>query len=151
MSDNFDWVLQSIGVLSVQCPNHPDRHSGHYHWKPRESQSAGRQVEVDNRSLDRRRGDQDLGLCPVSLGPGGGDYGPQSRGPSGSYFDRPALTEQQAHDVVENAVKKWNPDLEVGKIKDGGSFFEAEILTEEKEVFGRLAVDKQSGQIRVIY
>jgi hypothetical protein len=53
--------------------------------------------------------------------------------------------------VVENAVKKWNPGLEVGKIKDGGSFFEAEVLTEEKEVFGRLAVDKQSGQIRVIY
>jgi hypothetical protein len=90
--------------------------------------------------------------CALSGGaPGGGDYAPQSRGPSGSYFDRPALTEQQAHDVVENAVKKWNPDLEVGKIKDGGSFFEAEILTEEKEVFGRLAVDKQSGQIRVIY
>ncbi len=98
--------------------------------------------------------------CALSGGaPGGGDYapqsrgqsGPQSRGPSGSYFDRPALTEQQAHDVVENAVKKWNPDLEVGKIKDGGSFFEAEVLTEEKEVFSRLAVDKQSGQIRVIY
>jgi hypothetical protein len=90
--------------------------------------------------------------CALSGGtPGGGDYGPQSRGPSGSYFDRPALTEQQAHDVVEKAVKKWNPDLEVGKIKDGGSFFEAEVLTEEKEVFGRLAVDKQSGQIRVIY
>ena len=92
--------------------------------------------------------------CGCALGggtPGGGDYGPQSRGPSGSYFDRPALTEQQAKDVVEKAVKKWNSDLEVGKIKDGGSFFEAEILTEEKEVFGRLAVDKQSGQIRVIY
>jgi len=90
--------------------------------------------------------------CALSGGaPGGGDYGPQSRGPSGSYFDRPALTEQQAHDVIKNAVKKWNPDLEVGKIKDEGGFFEAEILTEEKEVFGRLAVDKQSGQIRVIY
>ena len=100
--------------------------------------------------------------CGCALGggtPGGGDYTPQSRvpsepqsrGPSGSYFDRPALTEQQAHDVVENAVKKWNPGLEVGKIKDEGSFFEAEILTEEKDVFGRLAVDKQSGQIRVIY
>ena len=92
--------------------------------------------------------------CGCALGggaPGGGDYGPQSRGPSGSYFDRPALTEQQAHDVIQNAVKKWNPGLEVGKIKDEGSFFEAEILTDEKEVFGRLAVDKQSGQIRVIY
>lgn len=83
--------------------------------------------------------------------PGGGDYGPQARGPSGSYFDRPALTEQQAHDLLANAVKKWNPDLEVGEIKDGGNFYEAEILTEEKKVFGRLGVDKQSGQIRVIY
>ena len=83
--------------------------------------------------------------------PGGGDYAPQSRGPSGSYFNRPALTQQQAHDVLENTIKNWNPDLRVGEIKDGGSFYEAEILTETKEVFGRLAVDKQSGQIRVIY
>ena len=90
--------------------------------------------------------------CAFSSGaPGGGDYGPQSRAPSGSYFDRPALTEQQAHDVVERAIKKWNPDLEVGEITDSGDFYEAKILTAEKRIFSRLAVDKKTGQISVIY
>ena len=90
--------------------------------------------------------------CAFSSGdPGGGDYGPQSQAPSGSYFGRPALTEQQAHDVIERAVKKWRADLEVGEIRDGGDFYEAKILTAEKKVFSRLAVDKKSGQISVIY
>ena len=90
--------------------------------------------------------------CAFSSGtPGGGDYGPQSQGPSGSYFDRPALTEQQAHDVLERAIKKWRNDLEVGEITDGGNFYEAKILTPDKKVFSRLAVDKKSGQISVIY
>jgi hypothetical protein len=90
--------------------------------------------------------------CAFSSGaPGGGDYGPQSQAPSGSYFDRPALTEQQAHDVLERAVKKWRTDLEVGEITDGGNFYEAKILTADKKVFSRLAVDKKSGQISVIY
>ena len=90
--------------------------------------------------------------CAFSSGtPGGGDYGPQSQRPSGSYFDRPALTEQQARDVLERAVKKWRNDLEVGEITDGGDFYEAKILTAEKQVFSRLAVDKKSGQISVIY
>jgi hypothetical protein len=90
--------------------------------------------------------------CAFSSGdPGGGDYGPQSQGPSGSYFDRPALTEQQAHDVIEQAVKRWRTDLEVGEITDSGDFYEAKILTAEKKIFSRLAVDKKTGQISVIY
>lgn len=83
--------------------------------------------------------------------PGGGDYVPQKRNQVGSYFDRPALTKAQAYDVLVNHVKKINPDLEIGEIKDGGSFFEAEILSVDKEIVERLAVDKESGQLRVIY
>jgi hypothetical protein len=82
---------------------------------------------------------------------GGGDYTPQQRSQVGSYFNRPALTKEQAYDVLANHVKKINPDLEIGEIKDGGGFYEAEILSEEKEVVERLAVDKKSGQLRVIY
>ncbi len=82
---------------------------------------------------------------------GGGDYVPQQRSQVGSYFNRPALTKAQAYDVLANHVKKINPDLEIGEIKDGGGFYIAEILSEEKEVVERLAVDKQSGQLRVIY
>ena len=82
---------------------------------------------------------------------GGGDFVPQQRSQVGSYFNRPALTKAQAYDVLANHVKKINPDLEIGEIKDGGGFYEAEILSEEKEVVERLAVDKKSGQLRVIY
>ena len=82
---------------------------------------------------------------------GGGDYVPQKRNRVDSYFNRPALTKAQAYDVLVNHVKKINPDLEIGEIKDGGSFYEAEILSADKEVVERLAVDKESGQLRVIY
>jgi hypothetical protein len=82
---------------------------------------------------------------------GGGDYVPQQRSQVGSYFNRPALTKEQAYDVLANHVKKINPDLEIGEIKDGGGFYEAEVLSQEKEVVERLAVDKKSGQLRVIY
>ena len=83
--------------------------------------------------------------------PGGGDYVPQKRNQVESYFNRPALTKAQAYDVLVNHVKKTNPDLEIGEIKDSGSFYEAEILSADKEVVERLAVDKDSGQLRIIY
>jgi hypothetical protein len=51
---------------------------------------------------------------------------------------------------VANHVKRWNPELEVGDIKDAGNFFAAEILSPENEVMGRLAVDKQSGRLMII-
>ena len=82
---------------------------------------------------------------------GGGDFVPQQRSSVGSYFNRPALTKEQAFDVLSNHVKKINPDLEIGELKDGGGFYEAEVLSQEKEVVERLAVDKKSGQLRVIY
>jgi hypothetical protein len=62
-----------------------------------------------------------------------------------------SLTKEQAYDVLANHVNKINPDLEIGVIKDGGGFYMAEILSEDKEVVERLAVDKKSGQLRVIY
>ena len=83
--------------------------------------------------------------------PGGGNYVPQKRNQEGSYFNRPALTKAQAYDVLVNHVKKIDPNLEIGEINDVGSFYEAEILSADKEVVERLAVDKDSGQLRVIF
>jgi hypothetical protein len=82
--------------------------------------------------------------------PGGGDFAQNEGGTSDSYFNRPALTKEQAHDLVANHVKRWNPELEVGDIKDAGNFFAAEILSPENEIMGRLAVDKQSGRLMII-
>ena len=81
---------------------------------------------------------------------GGGDYTPQQRGSRGAFNNRESLTKEQAYDIVSNHVKKLNPNLSVGEIIDAGSFFEAEILSEAKEVIERLAVDKRSGRIMPI-
>jgi hypothetical protein len=84
--------------------------------------------------------------------PGGQDYVPQKRAqidpnsPNG-----PSLTEDQAFDLVATHIKRFNPDLEVGKINDAGSFYEVEILSAQSEVIERLAVDKWSGSLRPLY
>ena len=92
--------------------------------------------------------------CSYRAGdPGGGDFAPQRRGAPGApgaYFNRPALTKEQAKDLVTRYVKRWNPELEIGEIKDAGSFYEAEVLSGNKEVVGRLAVDKGSGRLMII-
>jgi hypothetical protein len=82
---------------------------------------------------------------------GGGDYVPQRRGLSDSFANRaPALTQEQAHDVVANQVKKLNPDLKVGRLQDAGSYYEAEVLGVNGDVVQRLGVDKESGRMMVI-
>ena len=89
--------------------------------------------------------------CSYRTGdPGGGDFVPQRRDAPGAYFNRPALTKEQAQDLVTRYIKKWNPELEIGEIKDAGNFYEAEVLSGNKELVGRLAVDKQSGRLMII-
>jgi hypothetical protein len=82
--------------------------------------------------------------------PGGGDYVPKWRPPTGS-FDGPSLTKEQAFDIVANHIKKFNPNLQVGQIKDAGPFYEVEILSDGREVVERLGVDKQSGSLQPLY
>ena len=82
---------------------------------------------------------------------GGKDYVPQKRGSTGPLASRATLTKEQAYDIVANHIQKLNPNLEVGDIKDAGRFYEAEVLSEGKEVIERLAVDKQSGRLMPIY
>ena len=82
---------------------------------------------------------------------GGKDYVSQKRGSTGPLANRSTLTKEQAYDIVANHIKKLNPNLEVGDIKDAGRFYEAEVLSEGKEVIERLAVDKQSGRLMPIY
>lgn len=82
---------------------------------------------------------------------GGDDYVPQRRGPTtGSLYNKPFLTKEQAYDVVDNHVRKLNPALRIGQINDEGSYYQAEILAESGEVVQRLGVDKESGQIMLL-
>ena len=79
---------------------------------------------------------------------GGGDYVPQRRGLSDSLASRaPALTQEQAHDVVANHIKRLNPNLRIGQVQDAGSYYEAEVLGASGDVVQRLGVDKETGRM----
>jgi len=93
------------------------------------------------------------GPDPVSAcnwgSPGGQDYVPQKRAPGGgeTAYNAPSMTKEQAYDVIASHIKKVNPNLSIGKINDAGSFYEAEIISENNEVVERLGVDKRSGRL----
>ncbi|MBK5102387.1 MAG: hypothetical protein JJE15_15605 [Desulfobacteraceae bacterium] len=92
------------------------------------------------------------------MGPGmmhrGWGMGPQY-GPQGvpQYQQPPKpLEEKEVKELVENYVKSTrNPNLKLGKIKDVGSSFEAEIVTKDGSLADKIAVDKGSGWMRSMY
>ena len=101
-------------------------------------------------------GMQDASACMMGA-PGGGDYYmpqrqymPQGQNPIGRQAQRPALTQEQARQIVTTHVQKLNPGLTVGQINDAGGFYEAEILSRENETVQLLGVDKFSGRIMLI-
>ena len=84
-------------------------------------------------------------------GQGGGQgYVPQRRDSNGFMAQKQALTEEQARNIVTKYVKRLNPNLEVGNLKDNGSFYEAEIIAEDKEVIQLVGIDKRSGRLIVL-
>jgi hypothetical protein len=84
-------------------------------------------------------------------GQGGGQgYVPQRRDSNGFLAQKQVLTEEQARDIVTKYVKRLNPTLEVGNVKDNGSFYEAEIIAEDNEVIQLVGIDKQSGRLIVL-
>ena len=78
---------------------------------------------------------------------GGSDYVPQRRDSGELLANKSAVSEDQARDIVTNYVKKLNPNLEIGKIKDNGGFYEVEIVDEGQEIVQLLGVDKRSGRL----
>jgi len=78
---------------------------------------------------------------------GGGAYVPQRRDSGELLANKSAVSENQARDIVTNYVKKLNPNLEIGKIKDNGGFYEVEIVDEDHEIVQLLGVDKRSGRL----
>ena len=84
-------------------------------------------------------------------GQGGGQgYVPQRRDSNGFMAQKQALTEEQARNIVTKYVKRLNPNLEVGNLKDNGSFYEAEIIAEDNEVIQLVGIDKRSGRLIVL-
>jgi hypothetical protein len=84
-------------------------------------------------------------------GQGGGQgYVPQRRDQNGFLAQKQPLSEAQARNIVSNYVKRLNPSLTVGNVRDNGSFYEAEIISEDNEVIQLVGIDKQSGRLIVL-
>ena len=84
-------------------------------------------------------------------GQGGGQgYVPQRRDQNGYLSQKQPLTENQAREIVTKYVKRLNSKLEVGSVKDNGSFYEAEIIAEDNEVIQLVGIDKRSGRLIIL-
>ncbi|MFO7667951.1 MAG: hypothetical protein R6V76_15165 [Desulfobacterales bacterium] len=83
------------------------------------------------------------GMGQGMMGPG---YSPQYRN-SGKPID---LKEAKA--MMSDYMKSSrNPNLKLGKIKDSGEAFEAEILTKKNDLVDRVYIDKATGSVRSAY
>jgi len=93
------------------------------------------------------RGSGMMGGMGGGMGPGMmGGYGrqPQSTGKS--------IDAKEAEAMMKDYLKSTrNPNLKVGKIKDAGKVFEAEILTKKGDLVDRVLIDKATGYVRSAY
>lgn len=81
---------------------------------------------------------------------GGGGYVPQRRDNGGLFAQKSAVSEDQARDIVTSYVKRLNPDLEIGKVKDNGGFYEVEIMSKDQDLVQLLGVDKRTGRLLLL-
>ena len=87
----------------------------------------------------------DLGMRPGMMGQGYEDEPHYYQNPK--YLDR-----NGAERIFEDYLKsRHNPNLKLGKIKDEGSSFEAELLTKDNSLVDKLTVDKNTGRMRTAY
>lgn len=63
-----------------------------------------------------------------------------------------AIDAKEAEAMMNDYLKtSRNPNLKLGKIKDMGKFFEAEILTKKNDLADRIQIDKATGYIKSAY
>jgi hypothetical protein len=113
------------------------------------------------------------GMGPGMMGGYGSDYGMgggydsgYGRGPGmmGGYYGTgrgsgrqypptgKAIDAKEAEAMMNDYLKSSrNPNLKLGKIKDMGGSFEAEILTKKNDLVDRVHIDKATGYIRSAY
>jgi hypothetical protein len=85
------------------------------------------------------------GMGPGMMGPGYG-YNRQYQ------QSQEPVNEKDAKGIIENYLNATrNPNLKIGKIKDEGSAFEANIVTKNGSLVDRLLVDKDTGWLHSAY
>ena len=93
------------------------------------------------------RGSGMMGGHGSGMGPGMmGGYGRQPHSPGKS------IDAKEAEAMMKDYLKSTrNPNLKLGKIKDAGKVFEAEILTKKDDLVDRVFINKETGSIRSAY
>lgn len=90
------------------------------------------------------------------MGPGmmGGYYGSDTGRGYGRHHQSTgkAINAKEAENMMKDYLKSSrNPNLKLGKIKDAGDSFEAEILTKKNDLVDRVHIDKATGYISSAY
>jgi len=90
------------------------------------------------------------------MGPGmmGGYYGSDTGRRYGRHYQSKgkAVNAKEAETMMKDYLKSSrNPNLKLGKIKDAGDSFEAEILTKKNDLVDRVHINKATGYIRSAY
>ena len=87
----------------------------------------------------------------------GGWYGCPGTGMGRGYGRQPQSTgksidAKEAAAMMKDYLKSTrNPNLKLGKMKDAGKVFEAEVLTKKDDLVDRVLIDKETGYIRSAY
>lgn len=72
-------------------------------------------------------------------------------GPPTNELQKP-LNMNEARGMAENYLKSThNPNLHLGKIKDKGDAFEANVLTKDNSLVDKILIDKNTGSMRSAY
>ena len=85
------------------------------------------------------------------MGPG---YGQQPQQYQQLQYQQPQkpLEEKDAKEILENYIKNMrNPNLKLGKVRDTGNAFEAEIVKKDNSLVDKIIVDKMTGWMRSAY
>jgi len=84
----------------------------------------------------------------------GGYYGSDTGRRYGRHYQSKgkAVNAKEAETMMKDYLKSSrNPNLKLGKIKDAGDSFEAEILTKKNDLVDRVHINKATGYIRSAY
>jgi hypothetical protein len=99
--------------------------------------------------LPRVSGIRSAAAC--GWGQGGGEgYVPQRHDGNNTYAGKAALTQEQAHQIIQQYVTRLNSALKVGPVNDAGDLFEAEVYSSGNEVVQVLGVEKRSGRLVIV-
>ena len=92
------------------------------------------------------------GMGPGMMGRYGSGYGMGRGYGRQSQSTGKSIDAKEAEAMMKDYLKSTrNPNLKLGKIKDAGGAFEAEILTKKNDLVDRILIDKETGYIRSAY